>query len=160
MALVERPQGFGLGFSGAGPGSRPERFGELVARGDVELAVDVAQVPLDGFHSDELALRYLPVGEAFRGERRHAVLARGQRLATRQHAPVAARTCARGDELLMSAVGQTARPHPSRLVEGFAQDVARLDALTRTPERRTELEQRARVLEAALRPLEHVDRRP
>src|SRR3954469_6024840 len=53
-ALVGHPQGFGLG-------SRSERLRELVARAYVELAVDVAQMPLDGLDGHELALRDLAV---------------------------------------------------------------------------------------------------
>src|SRR3954452_15640280 len=110
MALVGHPQGFALG-------SDAERFGELLARGDVELSVDVAQVPLDGLYRHELALRDLPVGEAVGGERRDPVLARRNRFAPREHARVAARARARRDELLVGAVGEPARAYPRAHVE-------------------------------------------
>ena len=58
-------------------------------RADVELAIDVAQVPLDGLDGHELALGDLPVGQARRRQRRDAVLAGRQRLPPRQQPPVA-----------------------------------------------------------------------
>src|SRR3954452_16383089 len=100
-ALADHPQTFALG-------PQAEHWGEVVARGDLELAVDVAQVPLDRLDRDELALRDLPVGQSLGGERRHAVLARGERLAAREQTPVASRTSARRHELLVCAIGQAA----------------------------------------------------
>src|SRR5947208_9887424 len=59
----------------------------------------------------------------------------------------------------MRAIRQSARTHPRRRIERRAQDIPGLAALARAPERGTQLEHRARMLEPALRQLERSDRR-
>src|SRR4051794_14607818 len=96
-ALAEIPQGLGLGCRGEGPG-------ELLARRDGELPVDVAEVPLDRLDRDDLALGDLAVRQAVRRQRRGPILACGERLASRQQPAVPPGPAARCDQLGMRAV--------------------------------------------------------
>jgi hypothetical protein len=99
-----------------------EAGGDLLARGDVELEVDLAQLVLDRAHAEEQRLGDVTVGQAARRHLRDAALARGERLEAGDGAPARAR--AGGLQLLLGAVGQAARPARVGEVEAKAQRLA------------------------------------
>src|SRR5262249_35099555 len=90
LSLADPPQTFVLG-------PQAERGREPLARADVELAVHVSQVPLHRLDGHELALRDFAVGETFGSQRRHTVLAGGQRFASGEQPPITSGTRAGGD---------------------------------------------------------------
>src|SRR3954452_7813910 len=85
---------------------RAERRGELSPAANVELAVDVAQVPLDVLDGDEQRVRDLPVALPRAGELRHALLAGRETARLRDRAGRSAPT--REPELLAGGPGQRA----------------------------------------------------
>ena len=84
-----------------------ERVGELAAAGDLELAIDMAEVPLGGLGGDEQRLRDLAIGQALGGEPCDAQLAGGQRVAAGDR--VTPRLRARRDQLRARLVGDPPR---------------------------------------------------
>src|SRR3954453_2057821 len=89
------------GVRGLGGG---EGAGELVAGADVELAVGVGEVDLDGLRGDEELLGDLAVGHRLGGHAGDATLAGGQGLDSAEG--LAAGSDAGGAELLAGPVGE------------------------------------------------------
>ncbi len=111
-----------------------EGVGELAAAGDLELAVDAAEVRLGGHGGDEQRLRDLAIGEAFGGEPRDAQLAGGQRVAAGDR--VAPWLGARGDQLRARLVGDPPRAQVVGEIQGALELGARLDAAAGAAQRR------------------------
>ena len=107
---------------------------ELVATGDVELAVDPAQVRLGGIGGDEQRLGDLAVGEAFGGEPRDAQFAGGERVAASDRVPPWLGTG--GDQLGARMVRDPPRPQAVGEIKCPLELGARLHTAAGTSQRR------------------------
>src|SRR5262249_23115729 len=92
--------------------------GELATRVNIELAVCVTQVHLDGLHAQEQRLGDLPVGEPFVGHRRDPPLTRGQCIAAGR--ALTARPRSAREQLRAGALGDQRAPAGARLIESVA----------------------------------------
>ena len=126
----------------AGAGERP---GQLRAAADVELAVRVAEVPLDGLDGDEQGVGDLPVALAGGGELGDAALAGsepvGGMVAGAGARPPASRSSSR------ALLGEGAGPDGLGERERLTQRVARLRGPPGAADRRAEIDQRAGLLD-------------
>src|SRR6185437_5398656 len=102
----------------------------------------------------------LAVREAVGSQRRDAILARRERLAPGQQAPVAPRTRAGGDELIVGSIGEDARTDASGLIESRSEGIPCFGTYPGPAQRRAKLEQRPRMLEPPFSRLQHRDGLP
>src|SRR5918997_1428436 len=121
---------------------------QLAARAHVELAIGVAEVPLDRLAGDEQCLRDLPVAQPLDRQRDDAALARAERV---DAAPGGALHARAGDlELLQRALLGKARAARAGKLERLAEGAARIRAPAGAAQHRAEVELRAAVLQARL----------
>jgi len=128
-----------------------ERVRELVAAGDLELAVDAVQMRLGGLGRDEQRLRDLAIGEALGGETCDPQLAGGQRVAAGDR--VASWLGAGGDQLRARLVGDSPCTAVVGEIERSLELSARLDAAAGAPQRRAVVGSRAGELDRRERAL-------
>src|SRR5919202_798845 len=108
-----------------------ERVAELGARADPELAVDVAQVDLDGLRRHEQRLRDVLVRHVLGSHLGDAALARRQRLGAGEDE--LARPRAGRGELGLRVVDERLRAGADGEIEPLAEELPRLGALVRAP---------------------------
>src|SRR4051794_17603312 len=104
----------------------------MVARGDVELGVDLAQVVGDGVLADDQARADLAVREAVAREPRDLDLLGGQLLAGLQ--PALADALAGGQQLTLGAGGERRGAHARELLDRRAQLLASVEAAPLAPQ--------------------------
>src|SRR3954463_11671582 len=118
-----------------------DRAGDIVARGDVELAEDAAQVGLDGLHAEEELGGDLGIGAAVDDETRDLALAFGELLdagAVERPRPCAAvHVAAQLAELLLGLLAVADRAARIELPDGALELAHRALALVRPAERAT-----------------------
>jgi hypothetical protein len=112
-----------------------ERPRELVAAGDIELAVDAVEVGLGGAGRDEQRLRNLAIGEAFGSQPRDPQFGGRQRVAAGDC--IAPWLGARGDQLGTRAGGDSPRAAAVCEIQRPLQLRARLGARPSAPQRGT-----------------------
>src|SRR6185312_12190738 len=132
-----------------------EGGGKLSSRADFELAVDAAEVHLDGLDGDEQCLSDVLVAHVVGGELRNLALACGERSEPCLHD--FAWSCSGRCELVVRLSKEPERAEPVRDLDSFPEPLACLDPLFRSAERTTVLDECARVLELRSRRLEHGD---
>src|SRR5450755_4330166 len=128
-----------------------ERAWEVLARVDPELAVDAAELILDGLRGYEQRLCDVAVRRSVGSHLRHAHLTRGQRVASADHLPPW--PGAGGSQLLVGARGEPFGAAPARDIKADAQRVAGGGALVGATQRGAKLDQCAGALERRPRAL-------
>src|SRR5262245_33753188 len=124
---------------------RDEMLVELHAARDVELLEDVGEVGLDGAARDVEVLGDLAVAVALRREAGDAMFRRSERVdAGERRAP---RASTRGAELVAGAAGETAHVPALGEVERESERLAGVSAAAGAPQRGSQVDERARVLE-------------
>src|SRR5262249_47548563 len=141
--------------SGRGPRCQ-EGLGELRAGADLELAVSVAQVHLDGLDRDEERLRDLLVAHPLGCELCNAPLACGERVEPRLKD--FSRPPTGGGNLFVPAPGKSECADLLREIDALPESLACLGPLVRAPEGCSEVDEGARVLETRFRTGELFDR--
>ena len=117
-----------------------ERVGELAAAGDLELAVDMAEVGLGGLGGDEQRLRDLSIGAALRGE----PCARSSPVVSASRPVIASRLGLAPAAIIPAClVGDPARTHVVGEIEPALKLRARLDASAGAAQRSAVIGERA-----------------
>ena len=131
---------------------------ELSTRADVELAVDAAEVLLDGLDGHEQRLGDLLVAQLFRGHVRDPPLARREFVEAAEQDRAAMRAGRR--EFVVASCDQRGRAALMRELDSLAQKLPRFTAAVAATQSGAEIDERTRVLEPRWRARQHLDGLP